>query len=229
DQLQILRLQAINRGAGAIHIGAAGKRDGRRADAERLHDVARNGIEQLGGVVAREQQLAERVEPLEFAAALNGRALAALRARRKFAGGNGRDEEGEERDPVLRVGNGKGSDWREKIIIERQGSQQRHEDRLPQSVKGRDRKNSQQKSERNRSRIEVEQAKPNQCDDRNDQRRVHEPHHESGSGFHVPIVTESGQVSRFQSFGGFKDRSSRGHWPLTLYFESLQLCTLKLL
>ena len=149
--------------------------------------------------------LREGIQTFNFLPATVGITGPLARLFGKAAGGDGRNEKRRQRDPVLRVGNGKSSDWREKIIVECQGSQQRHEDRLPQSVKGRDGKDSQQKSEGNRSRIEVQPAKANQCDHRNDQRRVHEPHYESGSRFHVPIVNEREQVSRFQSFKGFND------------------------
>ena len=136
NQLQIMRFEAVDGGAGAIDVGAGGERDGGRADAEGLDDVTRNSVEQFGGVIAREQQLAESVEAFQFLAALDGGASVRAGARRKFAGRDGGDQEGEERDPVLRVGDGERADGRKKKIIESESRDDGHEDRLPHAVKG---------------------------------------------------------------------------------------------
>ena len=81
-------------------------------------------------------------------AALDGGGALRAGARRQFAGGDGGDEEGEERDPVLRIGDGECADRRQEIIIEREGRGDRHEDGLPQAPEGGDPENSEQKSER---------------------------------------------------------------------------------
>src|SRR5712692_11001360 len=58
-QLQIVYLQAVARWPGPIDVGPVGEGNSGRLYAERLHDVSRNSVQELGHVVAREQLLTE--------------------------------------------------------------------------------------------------------------------------------------------------------------------------
>ena len=65
-----------------------------------------NAIEQLNHVAGFEQALAEGVELFDFAAALRGVFGFLAGAGGKMAGQDRDDQKGEERDPILRVGDG---------------------------------------------------------------------------------------------------------------------------
>ena len=169
NHLQVVRFEAIDGGSGTIDVGAIRQGDGGGADAEGVHDVARDGVQQLGAVVARKQQLAEGVEAFQFLAALDGGPSPAAGAFRQFAGGDGGDEEGEQRDPVLRVGNGERADGRQEVVVEGKGRDHRHEDRLLQAVERGDPQHAQQKCQRNGGVVEMK-AVADECNSRDNQR-----------------------------------------------------------
>ena len=80
--------------------------DGGGLGAESIAHVSGNRIQQFGYVIGGEQALAESVKTLHVAAALIGVCGLAAGAVGKLAGDSRGDKESEQRDPVLRVGDG---------------------------------------------------------------------------------------------------------------------------
>ena len=98
------------------------------------------------------------------------------------------DQEGEECDPVLRVGDGEGADRRQEIVIKSEGGDHRHENGLPQAPGGGDPEDAQQESERDRGRIQMEPAVADESNSSDRQRRDQVSGSGSGGGFHEAIV-----------------------------------------
>ncbi len=89
----------------------------RPVDGERINDVFGDDIQQLEHVFAEPQLLTERIESLDFAPALVCICGATACAFRELAGHYRGNQEGKERYPVLRIGNRKSEQRRQKEIV----------------------------------------------------------------------------------------------------------------
>ncbi len=69
------------------------------------------------GAAAKQQALAEGIQPFHFAPPLDGFLGAALGAHRELAGHHGRNQEGDQRDPILRILHFESSHRRQEVVI----------------------------------------------------------------------------------------------------------------
>ena len=115
-----MNLQVVDGGTRTIDIGPVGQGDGRGFDAETLHDVSRDRIQEFDHVIAGKKLLAEFVKTFGLAAALIGALCLPARSLRQLAGDDGSDQESKQGDPILRIGNGQGADRRKKVVVESQ-------------------------------------------------------------------------------------------------------------
>ena len=99
-----LRVELRNDGAGAIDFLLFRQEERRRAHLENVHDLGGNPVEQLHHVAGFEQTLAERVQLLDVALARGSIRGLLPGARRKAAGKNGDHQKGDQRHPILRIG-----------------------------------------------------------------------------------------------------------------------------
>ena len=116
--MKILQSKRRCFGIGAVDLLGAEQVDGGGFGAESVTDIGGNRVQQLGYVVGGEQALAEGVEAFDVAAALIGVGGLAAGAVSELAGDARGHKECEQRHPVLRVGDGQGSDGGKKIIVE---------------------------------------------------------------------------------------------------------------
>ena len=143
---------------GAINLPGTEQVNGGGLGAESVADIGGNRIQQFGDVIGGEQALAECVKPFDVAAALNGVGSLAAGAVREFAGDAGGDEKGEERDPVLRIGDGEGSDGGKKIIIEGERGEHGEKDGEAKSPIGGDPQDHQEESQGHGGGVYVDEA-----------------------------------------------------------------------
>ncbi len=136
----------------------SGNIDGGRRNAERFDHVVRHRIQQLQNVVRRQQLLAEAVKPFEFATPAHGFVRLLSRPVRQFAGNHSRGEKGKEGNPVLRVGDGEGADGRKKVVVERRRGDERGEQCVTQTPQGGHDQHGNQKRQRNRRGVHVNDA-----------------------------------------------------------------------
>ncbi len=106
DHLQILQGKRCCFGVGAIDLLRTEQVDGGSLGAESVAHVGGNRIQQFGYVIGGEQALAETVEAFHVAAALIGVGGLAAGAVGELAGDARGHQKGEQRHPVLRVGDG---------------------------------------------------------------------------------------------------------------------------
>ena len=131
-----------------------GKEQRRRSHLERLHDLARDGVQQFDGISGAQQPLAEFVETLHLVAPAVGFGGLVARARGEIAGQDRSRQERHERDPVLRVRNRKCPHGRQEKIIVGQRRGQRHEHGNPKSPQSGNTEDGKQIGERHGGRIE---------------------------------------------------------------------------
>ena len=106
-----------------------GQSDGHLGELETACHLPGEGFHR-GGSVGRQQDIPCQVEESgDFVATRDGLTLASLRRRRQIAGDDGDRQKGEERDPVLRVGDGQRSKRRKEEKIEGEHCHDRNDDR----------------------------------------------------------------------------------------------------
>ncbi len=120
-----------------------------------LH-IFRQRIQQFENILRCQQPLAQTEKPLHFAAALLRSLGLAARAFRQIAGHQRRHQKGEQRDPVLRIGDGESPDRRQKEKIERRRGADRHHHRVAQAPVGRGQQHRYQKHQRDGGVIDVQ-------------------------------------------------------------------------
>src|SRR5580700_2343713 len=118
DHLKILQQKRCRFGVGAIDLLGTEQIHCGGFCAESITDIGGNRVQQFGYVIGGKETLAEGVKAFHIAAALNGVGGLAAGAVCELTGDSGGYEKGEERNPVLGVGDSEGSDGRKKIIIE---------------------------------------------------------------------------------------------------------------
>ena len=107
----------------------AGQSDGHLGELESACHLPGEGFHR-GGSVGRQQDVPCQVEEAgDFVATCDGLTLASLRRRRQIAGDDGDGQKGEERDPVLRIGDGQCPNRRQKEEIEGEHRHDGHDDR----------------------------------------------------------------------------------------------------
>ena len=159
--LEIVQGKPGGFGIGAIDLLRAEQVDGGSFGAESVTHVGGNRIQQFGNVIGGEQALAESVKPFHIAAALNGVGSLPAGAVGELAGDAGSYQKSEQRDPVLRIGDGEGSDGRKKIIIEGERGQHGEKNGEAKSPVRRDPQHHQQKCQCHGSGIYVNEAPVN--------------------------------------------------------------------
>ncbi len=95
------------------------------------------------------------IEPFDLLLGQLGLFGSTLGARRKLAGGKCRDQESKERNPVVRIANGEGSEWRQKKEIEAGDAEQRSKHCRARTPRRGHEENHQKKRQRRGSRIDV--------------------------------------------------------------------------
>src|SRR5580692_3433625 len=115
-----MHLQVVDGGAGTIDIRTVGQCDGGSFDRETLHNVLRDGIQQLHYVVARKKLLTEFVKTFGLATSLVGALRFTAGSLGQLAGDDRGDQKSKQGDPILRISDGQGADRRKKIIVEGQ-------------------------------------------------------------------------------------------------------------
>ncbi len=118
-----------------LALAVHGKQSG-RGGAEDLHYLAGDDIQQLEHIVRGEQLLAKSVELLQFAAMGVGIFGLAPRALGELAGDDCGDQKGEERDPILGIGDGERAVRREEEEVVGKGCEHGEKDRAAQSPTG---------------------------------------------------------------------------------------------
>ncbi len=111
---------------GAVKFVLLRKKQRGRAGFKAFDDVIRDGIHQLNDIALTEEFAAELVEPLDLAPALVRFVGFRADARGKLAAHNRSDQESEQCDPVLRIGDGQRPNRRQEEIIESDHRQERH-------------------------------------------------------------------------------------------------------
>ena len=107
--------------------------DGHCRQLEPARHVPRQRVDGAGRL-GRQQHVTRQIEETRHLVAPRDRfARPVLRRRREIAGDDRDDEKGEQRDPVLRIGNRECADRREEEEVERQHRHQRHHDRRPEA------------------------------------------------------------------------------------------------
>jgi two-component system sensor histidine kinase KdpD len=152
-------------GVGEVDAIAGEEIERRALGAEGGDDVLGNGLEEVGGGFGGEETLAEVVEELEFAAAAVGGGGLGLDAVGEVGADEGGDEEGEERDPVLRIGYGESADRREEEEVEAEGGGDGDDDGVAQAPGGGEKKHVEQQGEGDRRRIDVQDPGVERDDD----------------------------------------------------------------
>src|SRR5438045_791819 len=109
-----------------IELVFASKEEARTTSLKCIHDVFRNGIQQLENISLAEQFLGKRVELLNLSPALIGRICLPAYANGKLAAHDRGHQECKKRHPVLRIGNCEGADWGQEEEIESQHGGHRH-------------------------------------------------------------------------------------------------------
>src|SRR5580658_8784748 len=115
-----------------------GGHDGDIMHGESFLHVAGQRVEQFENVIGGEQALAQSEEALDFAAAKLGALGFVAGALGEIAGNQSSEKKGEERNPVLRIGDGKSSDRRQKEKIKGRGGYNGHHYGIAQSPPGGD-------------------------------------------------------------------------------------------
>ena len=135
-------------GVGEIDAVAVGdiERDGGRV--EGVGDAGGDEVEELGDVFRLQQLAAEAVEHLRLAAAGVGFFGLLADAVGEVAGVDGGAEEGEQRDPVLGVGDGEGADRRKEEVVEADGGGNGGADGVAQAPVAGENQDQQQQGER---------------------------------------------------------------------------------
>ena len=108
-------------GVGEIDAVVVGDVQRHRRAVEGVGDAGGDEVEELGDVFRLQELAAQAVEHLRFAAARVGFVTLLADARGQVAGVDGGAQEGEQRHPVLGVGDGEGADGRQEEVVERDG------------------------------------------------------------------------------------------------------------
>ncbi len=126
--------------------------------AEDLDHLDGNCIDQAEHVVRGQHLLAEGVELLQFAAAAVGVVGLPPRTFGELAGNDGSEQKGEERNPVLRIGDGEGANRRQEKEVVGQGGDDGKKNRATQSPGGGNHQHGEQECESGGTGIGVQEA-----------------------------------------------------------------------
>ena len=144
-------------------------------------DMSRERFDRSRGL-SRQQHVASQIEkPCHFVAAGDRLARTRLRRRRQIAGDHRDDEECEERDPVLRIGNRQRAERWQEEEVERQRCRNSGDRRDPESPERRGRQHDQQQHQGHRRRADLGQCLKHQGDHRN-RENAPEQHSDVASG-----------------------------------------------
>ena len=110
----------------------AGQADGHSGELEAASDVPGEHLDRAGRLRGQQHVAGQIEQPRHLVPPRDGVARAILRRRRQIAGDDRHDEEREQRDPVLRIGDRERADRRQEEEVERQHRQERDGDRRPE-------------------------------------------------------------------------------------------------
>src|SRR5215472_1333149 len=122
-----MSIENIAVGVGAVNVWPAGYQNGSGFDPKTIYDKSGDDVEQFSDIVASQELLAKLVQAFSLVSALVRTLGFAAGAFTQLAGDNPGHQKRRQRYPVLGIGNGQSSDRRQKIIVEGQGGQHRHE------------------------------------------------------------------------------------------------------